>query len=529
MMEYQRLILSCLAGAGVSVAMTVLILWVRDHKDPARRDAELHHPPRPEKSRLGGVALAAAFAAVLLLLIALDGWQSISAEPRHGWEIAAAALAMFGLGLWDDLATLGVRRKLTGQLLIAAAACYLGIAIHQLQIPFTHHTIQLGFWSWPVTVFWLVALTNLINLIDGVDGLASGIGLMLMALLAYIGGGHLSLITAGLAGALLGFLWFNFPPPRIYLGGGGAYFLGFLAGCLAIAGSQKGAVVAALTAPLFVLALPILDVSLAILRRETQGLPWFRPDHNHLLHRLIAWGITQRQLVLGIYAVTAVLLVAGFAAFWLQGQHLATLLGAGLMAILLAGGQLNFTREWAAVGHMLGNSLALRTEIQYALAQTGWLAMEGRRCEKLGDLCEDTVFIARKLGCAAVRIRLEDEERSWQLAPVDEKNSGTLRHELPINRDCFLELTLPGQPAVVPETAASGAFKTAGNKPSRITGELLAEGWARAVAAWKKRNQLPIRFDAKDAPAIQSRDDKIRAAENALAGLDKIEPWTKIE
>ena len=112
---------------------------------------------------------------------------------------------------------------------------------------------------------------------------------MLMALLAYVGhqSGNLELVACGMVGALLGFLWFNFPPARIYMGDGGAYFLGFQIGLFTIVNSQKGTILPALVAPLFVLALPILDTSLAILRRGLRGLPVFRPDRKHIHHRLI--------------------------------------------------------------------------------------------------------------------------------------------------------------------------------------------------------------------------------------------------
>jgi UDP-GlcNAc:undecaprenyl-phosphate GlcNAc-1-phosphate transferase len=145
-------------------------------------------------------------------------------------------------------------------------------------------------------------MTNLINLIDGVDGLAGGICLMLMSLLVFMGGGAgpTSFIAAGMAGALLGFLRFNFPPARIYMGDGGAYFLGFLIGCISITSSQKGTIFAALSAPLFVLALPILDTLLAILRRGLRRRKLVRSDTKHktvsapekgkdFTNRVLAW------------------------------------------------------------------------------------------------------------------------------------------------------------------------------------------------------------------------------------------------
>ena len=223
------------------------------------------------------------------------------------------------------------------------------------------------------------------------------------------------------------------------MGDGGAYFLGFLVGCLTISSSEKGTVFAALIAPLFVLALPILDTTLAILRRGFQGLPLFRADRGHIHHRLLETGMPRRQVVLGIYAFTAIFLALGFTAFWWHGEHLAILLGLGMLIMLLAAGQLNFSREWFAVGRILGNSMNMRAEIQYALAQTRWLVMEGARCESLAALCEDAVFIARKLGFDTVRIRLEDQERTWPV-PAAGGNHHFFRHPLPGHVGCFIEL-----------------------------------------------------------------------------------------
>jgi len=537
-LDYQPLILSCLTGAGVGVAVIALILRMGRRMDLPRRDGELHHTSGVQKSRLGGVALAAAFVSVVLLFTALNGGHPLADSEQ--WAIVAASLAMFGLGLWDDLFRLGARRKLIGQVAIATAAYFLDIGIHKFQIPFTGHIIDLGFWSWPVTVFWLVALTNLINLIDGVDGLAGGICLMLMILLVYVGGGtgDLSFIAAGMAGALLGFLWFNFPPARIYMGDGGAYFLGFLIGCKTIASSQKGTVFAALIAPLFVLALPILDTALAILRRGLRGLPLFRADRSHIHHHLLDSGLSRRRVVLATYSFTAIFLGLGFVAFWWHGQHLAILLGLGILVTLLAAGQMNFSREWFAVGRILGNSLNMRSEIQYALAQTRWLVMEGARCRSIAALCEDTVFIARKLGFATVRIRLEDDERMWQITPASEDSCRLFKHQLPGHRYCFIELGVvrpeAGGGATNGDTLKNGQAKTwakscatrqangngtppagGANVPREfsILSELLAEAWAKAIAAWEKQNQLPARFDGLGTPASENRPKEISVAQ----------------
>ena len=390
-----------LSGLSLVLSSGSILLMLRLFRERklAERITEAHHTHQTTIPRLGGVGLVIAFAAGTLVYLAGDFPQEYKEECL---KILVSGVAMFCLGMWDDLRPIGAKKKLAGQMLIASAAYFSGISIHLATVPFTHQSLDLGLWAWPLTVLWLVAITNLINLIDGVDGLAGGICLMLMVLLTSLGtvGSCVTHIAAGMIGALLGFLWFNFPPARIYMGDGGAYFMGFLVAGLTIISSQKGTVFAALIAPLFVLALPILDTSLAILRRGLQGLPLFRPDRKHIHHRLLDAGISRRKLVLGAYVFTAFFLMLGFAVFWSHGEHLAILIGFGGLFILLAAGRLSFTREWFAVGHVLGNSLAMRAEIQYLMAQKRWLILEGERCPDLISLGEDLAFIARKIGFA---------------------------------------------------------------------------------------------------------------------------------
>ena len=256
-----------LLGFGVALLAIPLILKACQRGTLLQRAADLHHTHKAEVPRLGGLALAAAFIGVELFIVGFYPEHRTRIPGR--FVIVVSSLAMFALGFWDDLRPLGAKRKLVGQVLISLVICAFGLGIQKFKVPFTETILELHGWGVLITVLWLVGLTNLINLVDGVDGLAGGICLMLMALLTYVGhiNGSFVLLTAGMAGALLGFLRFNFPPARIYMGDGGAYFLGFQIGVFSLASSQKGTVFAALAAPLFVLALPILDVALAILRR----------------------------------------------------------------------------------------------------------------------------------------------------------------------------------------------------------------------------------------------------------------------
>ena len=295
--------------------------------------------------------------------------------------------------------------------------------------PLTETDVSLGMFSFFVTVLWLVSLTNLINLIDGIDGLAGGICLMLMFLLANVGiGGDYGfsmLLATGVSGALIAFLRFNYPPAKIYMGDGGAYFLGFLIGILSIVNSNKGTVAAALIAPAFALALPIIDVSLAVLRRGLGGLPIFRPDQKHIHHHLITLGISRERTLLNLYTVSLLCLFLAFAVFYMQGRMLPLYAGLLFLVLLIAGRLSGFTKNWLAISSQLGKSLALRKETQYALTLNQWLVLEIERHNSVDELWRDYQFVVKKLRFAKVKIVLPDG--SMNIWRADEFNDETRR------------------------------------------------------------------------------------------------------
>lgn len=489
-------------GLAVSLAVIPVIIKLSQAWGLAHGIRDAHHTHRVPVPRLGGAAVIAAFLVVELITLVFSPVPADQAKDQL--TIILGSVAIFALGFWDDLRPVGATRKLLLQILVASVVYALGIRIVILKIPFTD--VVLNYWglSYLGTVFWLVSLTNLINLVDGVDGLAGGICLMLMALMAYVGHANcnLHLLAAGLVGGLAGFLRFNFPPARIYLGDGGAYFLGFLIGIMTIVSSQKGTVMAALLAPLFVLALPILDTSLAILRRGLQGLPIFRADRRHIHHRLLETGVPQRKIVLGIYAFTALFLMLGFVAFWSKGMWIPNLLGLGVLVVLLLAGQLNFSREWFAVGRVLGNSLDMRQEVQFALSLTNWLVLSATRAASLEELWEDFIFAAHKLGFCYARIQLEDGERVWE-HPDNCSGRKIVRREMLRSPYGTLELgARQGEDSLQDNSPLPAAAVLKATRPTlsdnvfSITGELLAEGWLKAARRWSKVRQLPPRFDA---------------------------------
>ena len=169
--------------------------------------------------------------------------------------------------------------------------------------------IYLEYFAIPATIFWVVGLTNTVNLIDGLDGLAAGVSSIAAVTIFLVameeGIPFVAMITAALAGAAIGFLYYNFNPARIFMGDTGSMFLGFMLAGISVIGAVKSAATIALIVPILALGLPILDTTFAIVRRARNHRPIFKPDKGHLHHRLLAHGFTQKQAVLLMYVVSA--------------------------------------------------------------------------------------------------------------------------------------------------------------------------------------------------------------------------------
>jgi UDP-GlcNAc:undecaprenyl-phosphate GlcNAc-1-phosphate transferase len=457
------------------------------------RAGEFHHTHKVPVPRFGGVALVAAFVLIALALaILLPTGQT---PLRVRWTLVLGAVAMFGVGFVDDLRKLGAKTKLLLQIAIATGVYLGGIQIEVFKNPLTNIPHALGALGLCATVFWLVALTNLINLIDGIDGLAAGIGFMLMCLLANVGLGagfsFPSMLAVGVAAALLGFLYYNYPPAKIYLGDGGAYFLGFLIGELSIVNSHKGSVAAALIAPVFALALPILDVCLAILRRGLRGLPVFRPDRKHIHHRLLDSGWSRERAVLVLYAISVCCLFVAFGVFWLQGRLLPLLCGCLFLVLIVAARAFGFVKEWKVPGSRTEKPLAWRRETRYALTLAQWLEMEAERRECVFELWQDFQFVVKKLGFSEVKLRLADGVQVWRSAGQEAGLGGLHRARHELSGGCAIELA--GHDRVLPA------------RLFELLAELAAETWQKSARRWQEVHEAPLRFDAVSSDTSEFR------------------------
>jgi UDP-GlcNAc:undecaprenyl-phosphate GlcNAc-1-phosphate transferase len=221
------------------------------------------------------------------------------------WSLFPAVGLIFFVGLADDLFGMKATHKLFGQILAASWAVWMGVKIPSLNGHPGADWIML-----PLSVLWLVGCTNAFNLIDGMDGLASGVGLFatLTTLLAAIlqGNWGLSMATVPLAGCLLAFLRYNFNPASIFLGDSGSLTIGFLLGCFGVIWSQKSATLLGMISPLMAFSLPLLDVGLSIGRRFLRNQPIFQPDRGHIHHRLLGRGLHPRAVALILYTACGI-------------------------------------------------------------------------------------------------------------------------------------------------------------------------------------------------------------------------------
>lgn len=265
--------------------------------------------------RAGGLAVAAAFLVVAAGFIAIDAvGKTIPApvflQPGELVALLVGAAAAAIIGLVDDAFQLRARWQLLGQLALAAFAIWLGIGVEAINVPFVDRPVALeGILGVAFTTFWIVGMINSINFIDGLDGLSAGIGVIaavtlgLISLTTTVGQPYVAVLCFTLAGALLGFLRWNFHPAVVFAGTSGTMFLGYALAVLAVLGSAKVAVA------LLVLGVPIIDTFWIIVRRLATGRMPFSPDRGHIHHRLLDLGLGHRQAVLVIYGICTVLAV----------------------------------------------------------------------------------------------------------------------------------------------------------------------------------------------------------------------------
>ncbi|HEY1456207.1 MAG TPA: MraY family glycosyltransferase [Candidatus Dormibacteraeota bacterium] len=341
-----------LVAFAVCALFVPLAIWLSRRTgviaQPGGRHA--HQKPTP---LLGGVAMYLGFAVAVTIFL-------------RDYDQSAGVLTVSGLAtallIVDDRRPVSPLVKLGFQVLLSVVAVFIfGIQITYVGLPgVAHHIVHLGLLVAPVSLFWLLGMQNTVNFLDGVDGLAAGV-VLIVAIVLMLAAGELQQVqvvqlSGALAGTCAGFLLFNFHPARIFMGDSGAHFLGIALGMISIVGVAKVAVGFALAAPVLALAVPIVDTAWAILRRRRERASVARPDLNHLHHRLQAFGLDERQTCFVFYAASALLGATGLTLFG-HGRVLAVTLVVTAVFVSTVVADLLMHTGWRVRAPLLGRLL----------------------------------------------------------------------------------------------------------------------------------------------------------------------------
>ncbi|HJQ10167.1 MAG TPA: MraY family glycosyltransferase [Gemmatimonadaceae bacterium] len=307
-------------------------------------------PRLPERSRqwsasriprIGGVAIFVALTVAITAATSADAILPgvVPQLPELAEALVVASAILFAVGLLDDIRGVPPVAKLTAQTIAALIVYYSGFTIDHISL-LPGYSMSLGILALPITVLWLVGVSNAFNLVDGIDGLAGGvaiIGLMAGATAALmLGNPTVPIYTVALIGALLGFLRYNFPKARLFLGDSGSLVVGFLLAVLVVKGSTDENSVTRALVPIFALAYPLLDTGVAIMRRWLRGVPLSRADHRHIHHQLRALEITPTRSIAIIYGAATAAAAAGLLIAFAPPEVTVAATMVGVAALILA-------------------------------------------------------------------------------------------------------------------------------------------------------------------------------------------------
>jgi len=304
-MDYVMALAAFLVAFAISLGATPLVKVLAERMgamDVPRDSRRMHKFPIP---RLGGLAIFFGFIASVLLFCPIN---------PHLQSILLGAVLIILIGVMDDIKPMSAKTKLLGQIAAAMIPILNGVRVEFFTNfnPFSNIPyINLGLLSVPITLVWIVGITNAVNLIDGLDGLAVGISSIasfsLFIIAVLMCEPYVALLLAALAGACVGFMPYNFNPAKIFMGDTGALFLGYILATISLEGMFKFYTIVSFAVPFLILGLPIFDTTFAIVRRLAEGRSPMSPDRGHLHHRLMDMGFTQKQTVAILYAMSAIL------------------------------------------------------------------------------------------------------------------------------------------------------------------------------------------------------------------------------
>ncbi len=430
---------------------------------PGARTVHTHPVPR-----IGGVAIFVAAICPILAVLFLDN-RIGDAFRRSSLQISTLvgmATLIFLIGLVDDLRGLPARVKLAVETLAAAALCYVGVRISSLEIT-EGCLLPLGQWGTPLTILWIIGITNAVNLSDGLDGLAAGVSAVACAVIAIFAIYSENLVMAifmlALLGGLSGFLFYNFNPAKIFMGDCGSLFVGFTIAASSAMCLTKSSALVGLALPFLALGIPIFDAFFAILRRFLERRSLFAPDRSHFHHRLIDLGLKQRHAVLAIYLFTCA--ATGLGLFMMVRRDIGALVvfACILLLVLLL---------FRVVGAVRLRETVAALQSKYALARRQKreqrtfeeLELRFRRAQDGREWWEAVCDAGRGLDFAWVSVMIKDKDgnldtRVWRGGRMTPPQSRVVTMNLPV-RDLSEQTTMEFEVAI----AADESLESAGRR-----------------------------------------------------------------
>jgi len=314
-----------LGSAFLALVITPVVIWLSRRLNIADVPGTRHMHTKPI-SHIGGTAIFLSMIPLIVCVLFLsnvigDAFRSILLKVI---VLLSATTFMFFIGLIDDIRTKGLRAriKLLTQLVAAIAVCTVGIRIRSVAFA-DWLTLDFGWFSWPLTLLWIVGITNAVNLSDGLDGLAAGISVVacgvIVVFAVYSGQRVMAVSMLAMLGSLTGFLFFNFNPAKIFMGDCGSLFLGFTIASSSVLCHAKSSALVGLALPVLALGIPIFDTLFSMLRRFLERRSMFAPDRRHFHHRLVDLGLEHHHVVITIYVIT--LFSAGLGMFMMVAHE----------------------------------------------------------------------------------------------------------------------------------------------------------------------------------------------------------------
>jgi UDP-GlcNAc:undecaprenyl-phosphate GlcNAc-1-phosphate transferase len=415
-------------------------------RSAALRFGLVDEPDGRRKIHARPIPIAGGVAVLLTAGLVLAGTFAVAGPWRDGigerWltvvGLAAAATIIAAVGVADDYVGLQGRHKLLWQLVAVGVVIMCGIEVRSIGL--FGQTFDLGVFAIPFTAFWLLGAINSLNLIDGMDGLLGCLGCIICGSLAVMATMnqhyHTAIIATAMAGSLLGFLCFNFPPATIFLGDCGSMLIGLVVGVLAIESSLKGPATVALAAPAALLIIPILDTSAAIVRRKLTGRSIYTTDRGHLHHVLLRHGLSSRSVLLLVAALCVVTSSGAFLSLYYNSEALA-LLSALVVVVLLVASRLFGHAEFLLIKErLLAVFFAIRHGHEHGRVHESSVRLQGSADWK--DVWRHVTACAAQLELRAVCLDVnapalhEGYHARWGRVPADAETRTIWRAEIPL-------------------------------------------------------------------------------------------------